>query len=242
MITIVSNMPTYRPSPNWLVIKRNYWEMIQNKPADVQFFWQPILYTEEVFKFGAYMDLLSEPWISPLIVERTEGVRPEIDKTNKGIEHLKGNDLFIHNTSDDNIFPVDTLKVIGDAARGGKKVVVVSHKRGQRTQFHGHSDLIADPRFVYPSYISGEQYLVHGTLMENYRYNPERGIAADGFLIQKIFQEHRGEFVFLPTFHLPFNAMQPKRWKRSKLFECTKSTAVNMIPDEVFIGEEEVCE
>lgn len=229
MITIVSNMPTYRAATNWLTLKTNYWEMIQNAGPGVQFFWQPILYTEEVYKFGRHMDLLSEPWIQPLVVDKNDKLRPEIDKTNKGIDALAGNDLYIHNTSDDNILPIDFLKVIGEAASGGKKVIVVSHKRGQRTTFHGHSDLIAAPQFVYPSYISGEQYLIHGSLMERYRYDASNGIAADGFMIQKIYQENPKEFVFLPNYHIPFNALEGKsRWDADKLFDLTKSAAVEM--------------
>ena len=113
-------------------------------------------------------------------------------------------------------------------ARSRKKVIVCSHKRGQRTVFHGHSDLIADPKFVYPSYISGEQYLIHGSLMERYRYDPAKGIAADGFMIQKIYQDNPQEFIFLPNYFIPFNALQVGRWDADKLYELTKSEAVWM--------------
>ena len=100
------------------------------------------------------------------------------------------------------------------------RVIVFSHKRGQHIpapppRDFGTSDLIAAPENMIVGKVSGEQYFVHSSLLEGFRF-AHHG-CCDGQLVQALHEQAPGEFRFVPDYFIPFNALEPGRWEPDEL-------------------------
>lgn len=230
-------MPSIRWQ-NWALIKANYEEINRVASGFGMLIWQPIVYVDEYQKIPveALGLLANTQWIRLLVIAREThagGLNQCIHKNNTGLQAIKHIDAHVLMSSDDNLLPIDYVKVMAQRG-GGKKVIVCSHKRGQRTTFHGHSDLTAEPVKMFPSYVSGEQYIIHNSIMPP-GYDANKGLAADGVLIHELYKQRPDDFKFLPNYFIPFNALEKGRWDREKLIACIRSESlVSRIPNEIF--------
>lgn len=197
----------------------------------MDFIWQPVMFNDEWEKFpnGSKL-LLDEDWITPLLIDRADqGTRYDQVKykIDRGAQKWKGADAFMWPLSDDNILPKTCLERIASRMQGQtKKVVVVSHKRGQRTVFHPHFDLIAHYGSMQAGLVSGEQYWLHFSLMPETCYVNDTHFLHCGFLMEYMLATYPNEFLFLPDIFVPFNALEPGRWDRDKLIEIIESKEI----------------
>lgn len=72
--------------------------------------------------------------------------------------------------------------------------------------------LIAAPENIGVGRVGLEQMLIRGSMLKNYRLTGE--YHADGLLIEKLWAEHPGKFVFAPDLFVHFNKLPPGRLGR----------------------------
>jgi hypothetical protein len=94
-----------------------------------------------------------------------------------------------------------------------KKIIVGSHKRGSGPgeSGHGTSDLVAEHGGMRIGSVSGEQYLIHASVMRGRTFLT--GGCPDGRIIEDLVKEMPDEFHYLPDFWIPFNALEVGRWQ-----------------------------
>lgn len=228
MIDLAIIMATMRAG-NWGIIL-NHIKAAQGRGARIH--WFPVLYPREVkaatpeqrgFLFG----FDAPRWIHPIVIAEELGVNHCLRKQNAALDHLEASGFagWFVGWSDDNLIPQNIGKRVAMAAQqeadGHKDVIIFSHKRGQRIPAedpklrYGTSDLIAAPENVRVGCISGEQYFIHTRALNGRRW-PHHP-CADGVLIEQMWRENPGDFVYVPDYFTPFNALEPGRWDEDEL-------------------------
>jgi hypothetical protein len=191
------------------------------------------VYRHELDAFpSCAVDLIrSTPWIKihePEWIPNQTWVEAVIHKNNSVLDaFLPGFEGYVWTPSDDNLIPKGFFEYFRRSAATGKKILVCSHKRGQRIAGnppYGTDDLVAQPDQVQVGRISGEQYIVHSSLWEGHHFNVSP--CGDGEFIVDLFNKHHDEFLFTPDFFVPFNATEPGRFDNDKLKECLDAPAI----------------
>lgn len=188
--------------------------------------WCPVLFDREWknLPIQPRISLQNEKW-RMVIVEDLEQF-PMTQKNNFALHCLEeGIKLgicasgFVFLGSDDNLIPEKVWRAWLEAESSGKKIIVTSCRRGQRTAASGHGteDLIAASENMDVGKVTGEQFLIHSSLMQG--RSLAQGRDHDGILIHQLWMEKPEEFLYLPNVFVPFNALEPDRWDNTALKE-----------------------
>ncbi len=96
-----------------------------------------------------------------------------------------------------------------------KHVLVASHDRGDHPTRHPHTPLLATPNNMHVGGVSLEQYLIHTSIHNGVLY--ANNACGDGIIMENMYAESPAEFAFIPDFYIPFNALEPRRWRPDRL-------------------------
>lgn len=216
-------MPTMRHG-YWPAVRRHMEQAMAACP-DLKLFWMPVLYHEELERISAadrecVFGHHAPRWIVPHLVHE----EPNLDMQHVTRKNNAGNEAmermafkgWVSWWSDDNLLPRNIGKRL--LSRQDKRVIVFSHKRGQRAVgpiAYETNDLIAAPENMEVTRVSGEQFFIHSTLVPGWRFPYYE--CGDGLLIKALHELHPQEFAFEPDFFTPFNALEPGRWDAAEL-------------------------
>lgn len=214
---IVAVMPTMRWR-NWPRIVQCFRSAALECP-EVELVWMPVVTEKEHDRFPEWAyDMIFDLRFCLSFHTKTlvlTGDRSEqlqvTQKNNFALSHLRGQNCYIWFGSDDNLVPKSFCRRFREGWPA--KIIVGCHKRGSGPGASGHgiSDLVAAPASMRIGSVSGEQYIVHASVMES------RDLAAggcpDGQLMADLIKEMPQEFHFIPDFWIPFNALEAGRWK-----------------------------
>lgn len=215
-VKICLNMASMRWK-NWPALRMNYERAFT---PGVELTWQIVVYKTELAAVGEHeLSSVRQPWINILAVDSGNYSQAVVDKTNQGLDHLRGTGFvgYTVSASDDNLMPRSWLRRIKEG--DGHPVIVCSHKRGsgRGASGHGTSDLIATPTSMRIGRVNGEQVYVHSDVLR-FRHYAE-GNAGDGVMVETLFKERRKNFYYIPDLFLPFNALEEGRWEAEALRE-----------------------
>lgn len=218
-------MPTMRHG-YWPAV-RQHMEQAMAACPELKLFWMPVIYHEELAKLSeaerAPIFAHDTPrWIIPHVCHEEQNLEMQhiTRKNNAGSEASERNGFngWVSWWSDDNLLPRNFGRWMVE--RMDKRIIVFSHKRGQRAVgaiAYETTDLIAAPENMEVMKVSGEQFFIHSTLINGWRFPYYQ--CGDGLLIKALYELHPGEFAFAPDKFVPFNALEPGRWDEDKLRE-----------------------
>lgn len=197
--------------PSWAI------EMILDADAWAPMLVRPVLVAEPVRGDGQpkvadqKLDaVIKDAW--PVVVQgHVPCVKEVMRKNNATISALADHDAYFWTGSDDNLVPRSFCRRFMEGLP--KKIIVGGHKRGSGPGESGHgiSDLVAEPASMRIGSVSGEQYIIHGSVMRG-RTLLGSG-CPDGQIMADLIAEMPHEFHFIRDFWIPFNAMEQGRWK-----------------------------
>ena len=144
--------------------------------------------------------------------DKIDGLRICGLKINHSLSFVR-EDTYTFFMSDDNLLPLHIPQVWRSVVEDtGKKVIVVSHLRGQRTVYHEHTPFIAAPENVTIGQISGEQLIVHKSILGAFSTSPN----SDGEKAEELWRAYPEEVHFIPDQYTTFDALDLRRWDREE--------------------------
>ena len=226
--------PIGRPE-NMPVVARSLMQAISDPRFDATYTWWWAQFNDESLGEKNQGILESNPNIRMVLGDRKEGFHDIMHIFNLTLDAIyeQGEPGFVWHIQDDNIVPPWAMAKWCEAIEQhpGKKVYICCQDRGDHAVLHGTSTLHARPEDMVSGRVSLEQYLIEFDTHRDYRY--PNNACGDGVIMEHFHTKIPEEYVFLPGFYIPFNALEPGRYEAEHLSWFTEYTEQNPKPEGV---------